>query len=121
MIQNIYIYIGQTLKPLKEGDNIHIRDTLKNNWMRKAKVAEQHRSPRSYIVKTEDGNHLRRNCSHLLLTRETSLNGSWDNKMNDCDHNESDRTKISQQNIGTNSYVTRYGHVIKKPVRFGDT
>ena len=41
--------------------------------------------------------------------------------MNDCDHNESDRTKISQQNIGTNSYVTRYGHVIKKPVRFGDT
>ena len=89
--------------------------------MRKAKVAEQHKSPRSYIVKTEDGNHLRRNCSHLLLTRETSLNGSWDNKMNDCDHNESDRTKISQQNIGTNSYVTRYGHVIKKPVRFGDT
>ena len=41
--------------------------------------------------------------------------------MNDCGHNESDRTDISQHNIGTNSYVTRYGRVIKKPVRFGDT
>ena len=59
-----YIYTGQTLKPLKEGDNVRIRDTRKNNWMRKAKVVEQHKSPRSYIVKAEDGNHLRRNRSH---------------------------------------------------------
>ena len=41
--------------------------------------------------------------------------------MNDPDHNESDRTDISQQNIGTNSNVTRYGRIIKKPVRFGET
>ena len=115
MIQNKYI------KPLKEGGNVCIRDALKNNWMRKAKVIEQHNSPRSYIVKTEDGNQLRRHHSHLLLTREPSSNGSLDNKMNDYDHNESDRTEISQQNIGTNSFVRRYGRVIKKPVRFGDT
>ena len=63
--------------------------------MRNAKVIEQHKSIRSYIVKTEDGNHLRRNRNHLLLTREPSLNGSLDNKMNDCDHNKSDRTEIS--------------------------
>ena len=61
------IYTGQTLKPLKEGDNVCIRDTLKNNWMRKAKVIEQHKSPQSYIVKTEDGNQLRCDHSHLLL------------------------------------------------------
>ena len=44
--------------------------------------------------------------------------------MNDCNHNESDRAdraEITQQNIGTNSYVTRYGRIIKKPVRFGRT
>ena len=58
-----FIYTGQILKPLKEGDNAHIRDTLKNNWMRKAKVIEQHKPPRSYIVKIDDGNHLRRNHS----------------------------------------------------------
>ena len=89
--------------------------------MRKAKVIEQHKSPQSYIVKTEDGNHLRCDHSYLLLTREPSLNGTLDNKMNDCDNNESDRTEIAQQNIGTNSYLTRYGSIIKKPVRFGDT
>ena len=33
--------------------------------------------------------------------------------MNDCDHNESDRTEILQENIGNNSYVMRYGCVIK--------
>ena len=48
--------------------------------MRKAKVVEQHKP---------------------------SLNGTLDNKMNDCGHNESERTEISQQKIGTNSYVTR--------------
>ena len=108
-----YIYTRQTLKTLKEGDNVRIRDTLKNNWMRKPKVIEEHKSSRSYIVKTEDGNYLRRNRSHLLLTREPSVNGSLDNKMNDCDHKETDRTD--------NSYVTRYGCVIKKPVRFAGT
>ena len=45
-------------KPLKEGDNVCIRGTLKNNWMRKTRVIEQHKSPQSYIVKNEDGNHL---------------------------------------------------------------
>ena len=29
--------------------------------------------------------------------------------MNDCDHNESDRTDISQQNVGTNSYRVPIG------------
>ena len=64
-----YIDTGQTLIPLKEGDKVRIRDTLKNNWMRKAKVIEEDKSPRSYVVKTEDGNHLRNNRSHLLLTK----------------------------------------------------
>ena len=30
-------------------------------------------------------------------------------------------TEIIHQNLGTNLHVTRYGRVIKKPVRFGDT
>ena len=67
-----YIYTGQKLKSLKEGDNVRIRDSHKNNWMRKAKVVGQHKSLRSYIVKTDDGNHLRRNRTHLLLTRQPS-------------------------------------------------
>ena len=45
---------GQILKLLREGENIRIRETLKNNSMRKEKVIGQHKSPWSYIAKTED-------------------------------------------------------------------
>ena len=78
---------GQILKLLREVENVRIRDTLKNNWMRKEKGIGQHKSPRSNIAKTEDGNHLRRNRSHLLLKMEPPLNGNLDNKINDCNHN----------------------------------
>ena len=61
-----YIHTGKTLKPLKESGNVRIRDTLKNNWKRKAKIVEQHKSPRFCIVKTEDRNHFRRNQSFIM-------------------------------------------------------
>lgn len=41
-------------------------------------------------------------------------------KLNDCNHNESDTNNISPENIEKFSYVTGYGLVIKKPVRFRD-
>ena len=50
-----------------------------------------------------------------------SLNGNLVNKINGCDHNESDRNDASPQNLGTNSYVMQFGRVIRKPVRFRDT
>ena len=31
------ICTGQVLKPWREGGNVHAKDTLKNNWLRKAK------------------------------------------------------------------------------------
>ena len=51
--------------------------------------------------------------------RESSLNGNM-LKLNDCNHNESDTNNISPENIEKFSYVTGYGLVIKKPVRFRD-
>ena len=60
--------------------------------------------------------------SYLLLKREPSLIiGNMDNKINDCNHNESDRNDIPPQNLETNSNVTKYDRVIKKPARFRDT
>ena len=35
-------FTGQLLKPLREGDNVRIRETLKNNWMKKATFTRQH-------------------------------------------------------------------------------
>ena len=106
---------------MREGDDVRIRDTLKNNWLRNVKVIGKHKSPRSYTVRIEDGNHLRNDRSHLLLKIDPYLNGNLDNEVNDCDHNESNINNTSPQNLGTNSYVTRYGGVIRKPVRFRDT
>ena len=53
------ICTGKVPKPLRESESdICISDTLKNNWMKKATVLGQDQLPRSYTVKTEDGNHL---------------------------------------------------------------
>lgn len=89
--------------------------------MRKVNVFEQHKSPQSHIVKTEDGSQLWRNCSHLLLKRKSYSNGNLDDKINDYDQNESDRDDTSKQKLGNNSCITRNGRVIKKPFRFRDT
>ena len=42
-------------------------------------------------------------------------------RINDCNHNESDRNDKPPQNLETNSNVTKYDRVIKKPARFRDT
>lgn len=90
MIQEVSV-----LKPLAEDNNVCIRDALKDKWLRKAKVIRKNKSPPSDIVKTEIGNHLQRNQSHLLLTKESSLINNMDDKINDCDLNESDRNDTS--------------------------
>ena len=49
------IPVGSTVRILKD-----------NSWPTKAKVAAKAQSPRSYFVKTEEGNTLRRNRRNLL-------------------------------------------------------
>ena len=48
----------------------HSSPSVKANWSTKAKVVEQHHTPRSYIIKTEEGQTLRRNRRDLLPTSE---------------------------------------------------
>ena len=45
------ICTGQVLKLLRESDNIRIKDSIKNNWLRQAKVIGQRKSPQSNIIK----------------------------------------------------------------------
>ncbi|KAL7868194.1 hypothetical protein SRHO_G00095780 [Serrasalmus rhombeus] len=59
---------AQALKPLSRHDTVRIGDT--NNWNTKATVLDEV-SPRSYTVRTEDGQILRRNHRSLLKTQET--------------------------------------------------
>ena len=65
---------GQVLKPLRGADKVRITEAFRNNWLRKAKFIEQQMSPRSYIVKTEDGNKLRRReISFIYYWQESHL------------------------------------------------
>ncbi|KAL7834624.1 hypothetical protein SRHO_G00288710 [Serrasalmus rhombeus] len=59
---------AQALKPLSRHDTVRIGDT--NNWNTKATVLDEV-SPRSYTVRTEDGQILRRNRRSLLKAQET--------------------------------------------------
>uniref|UniRef100_A0AAR2KRY5 Gypsy retrotransposon integrase-like protein 1 n=1 Tax=Pygocentrus nattereri TaxID=42514 RepID=A0AAR2KRY5_PYGNA len=59
---------AQALKPLSRHDTVRIGDT--NNWNITATVLDEV-SPRSYTVRTEDGQILRRNHRGLLKTQGT--------------------------------------------------
>ncbi len=59
---------AKNLQPLKEGETVRIRHN--QQWEPLAKVIGEADTPRSYIVKTEAGNLLKRNRRHLLKTGE---------------------------------------------------
>ena len=60
---------AHNLPVLRPGDNVYLRDG--RNWSRKGKVVSPDQNPRSYHVKTEAGNTLRRNRRHLIKIKQT--------------------------------------------------
>ena len=58
---------ARELKPLANDEEVHI-PTKSGNW-RSATVLGQHSTPRSYTVRTKDGNEYRWNRRHLLKSR----------------------------------------------------
>ena len=64
------------------------------NWPTKAKIIEKDKSPRSYVVETEAGQTLRRNCRDLLKTSESFSRTEVDI---DFPIPESSRTTIQQK------------------------
>uniref|UniRef100_A0A3Q1GA47 Integrase catalytic domain-containing protein n=1 Tax=Acanthochromis polyacanthus TaxID=80966 RepID=A0A3Q1GA47_9TELE len=65
--KNYYDKATKTLTPLAKDDVVRIHD--QDTWSRKATVLQEV-GPRSYEVRTEDGNVLRRNRRNLLKTKE---------------------------------------------------
>ena len=61
------------LAALQSGENVRIRTPLQKTW-EPAKVVEKHSSPRSYIVRTTDGETYRRNRAHLRQSMEDAGN-----------------------------------------------
>lgn len=66
-----YDKASKSLEPLSNNDTVRLEDS--NTWTKKATVLEEVK-PRSYTVRTEDGQILRRNRRSLLKTKETVEN-----------------------------------------------
>ena len=64
-----YDRTASPLPPLARGDVVRMKKDPKAEW-KPAIVIAKHDTPRSYVVKTEDGAEYRRNRKHLMKTRE---------------------------------------------------
>ena len=62
---------AQNLPVLHPGDNVRLRDG--RNWSREGTVVVPDQNPRSYHVRTETGNVLRRNRRHLIKINKHHL------------------------------------------------
>lgn len=80
-----YNRTAQFLPPLKENEAVRIKKTPDSKW-EPAKVVEQHGTPRSYIVTTEDGTAYRRNRRHLLKLSGDTPQADKEEKTDD--HND---------------------------------
>ena len=60
---------AKELPALNDGDKVRIHNG--NKWAKRAVVIQKHRTPRSYVVKSEDGGVYRRNRQHLMKTEES--------------------------------------------------
>ncbi|RXN33948.1 Retrotransposable element Tf2 type 1 [Labeo rohita] len=65
-----YDKASKGLEPLSNSDTVRLEDC--STWSKRATVLEEV-NPRSYTVRTEDGQILRRNRRSLLKTKETGL------------------------------------------------
>ena len=61
---------GKDLNPIKPGCTVRIRTDKQSDWMDKGVVVQKCPEPRSYLVKNQKGNVVRRNRKHLLPTKE---------------------------------------------------
>ena len=118
---------AKELPKLDEGSSTvrvyqHGSPSTKANWSTKAKVVKPHHSPRSYIIKTEEGQTLRRNRRDLLPTSEHP-DGEEPQGLIDVPNTleeslNSGGNEVSDEDTAPASYTTRYGRVVKPPTYF---
>ena len=122
---------AKELPKLDEGSTVrvyqHGSPSTKANWSTKAKVVKQHHSPRSYIIKTEEGQTLRRNRRNLLPRSEWCSDEHPDGEEpqglidvpNTLEESlNSGGNEASDEDTALASYTTRYGRVVKPPTYF---
>lgn len=96
------------LEVLKEGDVVRMKTD--KGFQKRAIVKETLQQPRSYLVKS-NGTLYRRNRNHLLKVNE-EIKRTEETARNRCEE------KQTENNSEDAEVCTRYGRIVKKPVRF---
>ena len=95
---------AQNLPTLHPGDHVRLRDG--KNWSRKGEVVKPDQNPRSYHVRTDTDNVLRRNRRHLIKIKHTPPS-----KTSRSTSATGEPSPINSSSTRT----TRYGRNIKPP------
>ncbi|KAL1264137.1 hypothetical protein QQF64_004492 [Cirrhinus molitorella] len=112
-----YDRTSRSLGPLAVKDTVRLEDN--NTWSRRATVLEEV-NPRSYTVKTEDGQILRRNRRSLLKTQEAiQVENSGDNKYGDTTPEAQDASPVEREKTEEvhSPVLRRSQRTIKPPKR----
>ena len=112
---------AKDLSMLTPGATVRIRQDDKKEWSTKCKVISDAKFPRSYIVQTPQGKHLRRNRKDLLETSEKFETET------SCDHGSPATMPVPQDEILAipapqqrieKHYITRSGRISKPPQKY---
>ncbi|KAL4719258.1 hypothetical protein ACJJTC_004978 [Scirpophaga incertulas] len=122
-----FYYDGGTRnqRPLEVGEDVRMRN---GKVWEKARVIDKASVPRSYWLGNENGGVYRRNRAHILgLPKRNSLHYNYLDDTNEevlpvATTVEPDASREVQQRLGPDRgrYVTRYGRVVRQPVRYSD-
>uniref|UniRef100_A0A8C1MGR5 Gypsy retrotransposon integrase-like protein 1 n=1 Tax=Cyprinus carpio TaxID=7962 RepID=A0A8C1MGR5_CYPCA len=110
------------LPELKPGDPVTVKTDNEKGWNKTATVVCKHTTPRSYIIRTENGD-LRRNRKHLRFLnpsschRDSDEEKSVDEELAQAEQYPSNQDQNVEQEVPEQpkKVVTRKGRVVKQP------
>ena len=115
-------YHDRSAKPLPElheGDNVHFKLDPQKAW-KPAVVTTKHDTPRSYMVKTDDGSEYRRNRRHLIKHRTSDLAEQEQSEPLTTTPTTQDETSPESSEDQSGFKVSRYGRIIKPNPKYQD-
>ncbi|RXN12286.1 Transposon Ty3-I Gag-Pol poly [Labeo rohita] len=120
-------YSARLLPSLQKGDKVHVKTDAEKQWKTMGVIMDFAGTPRSLVVKTSEGDMVRRNRQHLLLTnQEENNNGSTSvpaavilEPESGSVTPESNAPDPPEPELGRRGLlVTRSGRIVKPPIKF---
>jgi len=109
-----YNRTAHELPPLQSNEEVRFKKTPKSEW-EPAIVVERHDTPRSYVVKTEDGGVYRRNRKHILKMKGNTLQQQSDDLDTDVEPSCTGIAEKPEDDLNKQEDYTESTHVSEQP------